>query len=397
MSSYYPSFNYLGVNSRERNLVVSHFSPDADSGEVETFQSIEPIYTEKSDGSRLDYGAKYNSVASFRITVIKPDGSDFSVKEVRENLKWLTGSKKNSPLDMLEHFSEEFTSDGITANFKLINTCDHIFHVKINGAVAPDNAWSYDVENNTVILSNVQAIGAVIKIAYNRIKYSFIGRITNAWQYKMDARTVGMILEFTSTSPWAYSAKQIVSQDVDGVHTIIINNDSDDLYGYTSVNITFKNTTGSLLKITNNSTGDITEISNIGANEVITMSNNMMIQSDKPNKVFGDSFNFVFQRLISGENEIIVNGVGNIMFEYVAALKVGDCAMDINVISDPIYADDGSIQLDMLPFSRITDLPDSFQAYNIKNVYSKVEVNNLLADIQIDETELSAMLREELS
>ena len=70
--------------------------------------------------------------------------------------------------------------------------------------------------------------------------------------------------------------------------------------------------------------------------------------------------------------------------------------MDINVISDPIYADDGSIQLDMLPFSRITDLPDSFQAYNIKNVYSKVEVNNLLADIQIDETELSAMLREEL-
>lgn len=396
MSSYYPSFNYLGINSRERNLVVSHFSSDADSGEVETFQSIEPVYTEKSDGSRLDYGAKYNSVASFRITVIKPDGNDFSVKEVRENLKWLTGSKKNSPLDMVEHFSEEFISDGTTTNFKLTNACDHIFYVKINGSTANSNAWAYDTARNIVILSNVQTSGTIIKIAYNRIKYSFIGRITNAWQYKMDARTVGMILEFTSTSPWAYSAKQIVSQDINGTHTIIIDNDSDDLYGYTAVNIIFKNTIGSLLKITNNSTGDITEISNIGANEVITMSNNMMIQSDNPSKVFGNSFNFVFQRLIAGKNEITVRGIGNITFEYVAALKVGDCAMDINVISDPICNDDGEIILDTLPWSRISNTPTTYQAYGITNVYSKVEVDNLLADIQIDETELSAMLRKEL-
>ena len=92
MSSYYPSFSYLGINSRDKGLVIAHF--DADQGETDTFLGMEPIYTESADGSRrLDYGAKYNNVAVFRITVIKQDGGDFSVKEVRDNLRWLTGAK----------------------------------------------------------------------------------------------------------------------------------------------------------------------------------------------------------------------------------------------------------------------------------------------------------------
>jgi len=70
MSSYYPSFSYLGINSRDKGLVVSHF--DADQGESDTFLGMEPVYTESADGSRrLDYGAKYNNVAVFRITVSK--------------------------------------------------------------------------------------------------------------------------------------------------------------------------------------------------------------------------------------------------------------------------------------------------------------------------------------
>ena len=121
MSLYYPSFSYLGVNSRERGLVVSHFDPD--NGETDTFLGMEPIYTESADGSRrLDYGAKYNNVASFRITTIRPDGCDLSVNEIREHLKWLTGSKKNSPLELVEHFSEEFIGNGKKTSFQLSNT-----------------------------------------------------------------------------------------------------------------------------------------------------------------------------------------------------------------------------------------------------------------------------------
>lgn len=431
MSSYYPSFEYLGINSRDKGLVVAHF--DADVGEVDTYLGMEPVYTESSDGSRrLDYGAKYNNVAVFRITVIKQSGEDFSVKEVRENLKWLTGSKKNSQLNLFENFTEEFSGDGTTTSFNLINTCDHIAYVSVGGINFDKSKWTYNNSSNSVRLTAAPAKGATIRISYGRIKYSFVCRVTNAWQYKMDARTSGLILEFTSISPWAYSSKQTVSKAISGSTTITINNESDDLYGYTPVNITFKNTTGDSLIITNNSTGDISKVTNVSANETITMSNNMTIQSDKTNKVFGNSFNFVFQRLVAGENDISIQGTGTITFEYVYALKVGDCAMDISIISDPVCNDAGEIILDtldwsrisntpttyqgygiknvyskvevdkfltdlQLPFSHIIDLPNNFQAYNIKNVYSKTEVDNLLADIQIDETELNKMLGEELS
>ena len=118
MSSYYPGFNYLGVNSREKNLVVAHF--DSDSGQIDTYLGMEPIYTESADGtSRIDYGAKYNNVATIKLSVIKQDGGDFSVADVRDCLKWLTGARKNSALDLTEHFLEEFTDVG--TNHRILN------------------------------------------------------------------------------------------------------------------------------------------------------------------------------------------------------------------------------------------------------------------------------------
>ena len=71
MSSYYPSFSYKGFNSlNDKNLMVVAFDPD--QGETDTFMGMEPIYTDKYDGSRrLDYGAKFNSVAVIKISVIK--------------------------------------------------------------------------------------------------------------------------------------------------------------------------------------------------------------------------------------------------------------------------------------------------------------------------------------
>lgn len=396
MSSYYPSFSYLGINSRDKGLVVSHF--DADQGEHDTFLGMEPIYTESVDGSRrLDYGAKYNNVAVFRITVIKQDGGDFSVYEIRDNLRWLTGAKSNSSLDLFENFVEDFAANGEASNFELINTCDHVANVYVGGTQINNEQWSYDKNNNSIQLTNAPSDGAVVKVAYGRIKYSFICRVTNAWQYKMDARTVGLILEFTSVSPWAYSAKQIVSETVDGSVDIVINNESDNLYDYTPVNVVFTNTTGDSFIITNKATSDSTEVTNLSANEIVTISDNMMITSDKPTKVFGNDFNFVFPRLCAGENNLTITGTGSIVFEYVYAIKIGDCAMDISVISDPICNDTGEIILDTLPFSRISELPSTFQAYNIKNVYSKVEVDALVAGIEIDEEELSSMLTEELN
>ena len=100
MSSYYPSFSYKGFNSlKDKNLMVSAF--DADQGEADTYLSMDCIYTDKYDGTRrLDYGAKFNSVAVIKISVIKANKRDFTVSEVRDFLKWTTGSRLNSYLDL---------------------------------------------------------------------------------------------------------------------------------------------------------------------------------------------------------------------------------------------------------------------------------------------------------
>ena len=38
--------------------------------------------------------------------------------------------------------------------------------------------------------------------------FSFLGKVTDFQQYKMDGRTIGIKLTFTSASPWAYSTLQ---------------------------------------------------------------------------------------------------------------------------------------------------------------------------------------------
>ena len=318
MSSYYSSFNYLGINSRSKNLVVAHF--DADSGESETFLNIEPIYTDSASGvRRLDYGAKYGSVAIFRINVIKPDGNDFSVIEIRDCLKWLTGSISNSTLDLL--------------------------------------------------------IG-------DQIKYSFIGRITNVWQYKMDAKTVGLILEFTSSSPFAYSPKQHVSCSVSGTKTLQIHCPSDDLNSYVYMQTTYENTSGTSLTIENITTEDKTEVKELATNEIITIDNNIMITSDKQGKTFGNTFNFCFPRLTSGINNLIITANGNITFEYSYPIKIGDLAIDTDELNGAIDCESGAgtgtVATEYVLWENILNKPPTISESS-ENFYTKTEVDTAFA------------------
>ena len=323
MSSYYPSFNYKGLNSlKDKHLIVTHF--DADSGEHDSFLGMDTVYTDRFDGTRrLDYGAKYNNVAVIKITVMKYNGSDFTVEEVRDFLRWTTGSRQNSYLDLL-------TGDAV--------------------------------------------------------KFSFLGRVTNAYQQKLDARTIGMAIEFTSVSPWAYSSMQVtqcsfgqaLSVDGDGtlskgdgpafldidsdgilyngtdggtglfnvtldgvVHIdnsvkLLINNESDDLYSYIYLDTIFLNHNSQDVFIRNNTTNEETSIVGLSDGEIVTLSSEQFITSDMPNKIFGTDFNFVWPRIVPGMNEIIVggSGMGTIKFAYRTPIKIGDCAIDIHIPGD---------------------------------------------------------------
>ena len=319
-------------------LVVSHLD-DSDTGEVETFMSMDPVYTDNYLGSRrIDYGARYNSVAVFNITVIKQSGGDFSVHDVRECLKWLTGAQSNSNLDLLID---------------------------------------------------------------DEVKYSFTGRFTNASHYKLDARTIGLILEFTSIAPWAYSAPQIVEQTVTGTETLSIDCDTDDLYSHVYMKTTYTNTGGDSVVIQNSTIGDSTEIKKLAVNEAVTLDNNMMITSDKSERIFGNDFNFTFPRLQAGTNEIIITGTGDIKFEYIVPVKLGNVAIDINAYSDPICDDSGSITIETLPWFRITETPTTLAGYKIQDAYTKSEVDIKVANVTVGnvytKSEIDAMLEDFVS
>lgn len=333
LSSYHSSFTYLKQNSaNDKHLIIATFTPD--NGEVDTFLSMTASTDDYYNGTkRFDYGARYDSVATINITLIKPDNSDFSVAENRDVLKWLTGARTNSWLDFYEG---------------------------------------------------------------DEVKYSFFGRVTDVKQQKLDARVFGIIITFTSVNPWAYSAIQEITYDLvndgfgideNGViyqnetmpyfgiddkgvlyidngtpdvfditdygviykvqgNMVQIDNKTDDLYTYINLDIEYVNKqnsdTLSSLTVKNLELDEESSVVGISGGEVITFNSGQFISSNIPGKIFGDNFNFVWPRLQPGINKIAVNGAGEgiITFKYRYPIKIGDCAVDIeNILNNPQCCD----------------------------------------------------------
>ena len=326
MSSYHSSFKYLDKKAdTDLGWIIAHFDPD--NGETDSYLSQEQIYSESYNGTkRTLYGTKYTSVANVKITVIKQDGGDFTLQECRDAYKWLTGNPEANWMDLY--------------------------------------------------------IG-------DEVKYRLLCTIQDVKPQKIDARTVGLNIYCESLSPWAYSPLEEKSFYLpESGSNISIDCRSDDMYTYTYAKTTYTNGNAGSVVIQNKTTGESTEISGLVANEVVTLDGNMLITSDKPSKVFGNSFNFVWPRFKSGINELVVSGDGTINFEYYYAIKMGDCATNINVVRDPICDEYGNIQVDMLPWARISDTPTTLSGYGLSSdveskYYNKTEVDNMLSSLEI--------------
>lgn len=401
MSSYYPSFSHTAPNGmkynsyKDKNLIVVHFE-SGDTSDMDTFLGMTPVYTDNAYGTRrLDYGAKYSNVAVIRISVIKADGEDFTVAEVRDFLRWTTGCRAISYLDL-----------------------------------------SDIVDGNEIV------------------KASFLGRITAVYQRKLDARTVGFTIEHTSVSPYGYSPIRyanyyftpklsmnkdgvlikdeqsmtidnggVLNSGDDGVFcitnngtiyidnsvNITINNYTDDLSDYVFLDTKFVNNTCDHLVITNKTLYDksngmdgVTEITGIHNEEIITLSSGQFIVSSS-GKTFGDSFNFVWPKLLPGDNNFIIDGFGAggaVEFSYRYPIKIGDCAMDISVSSSGLccgdYSDTPGYASNYVTWDDILDKPTTIDGYGITDAYTISEVNNKIdnLDIDIDENELNQMLED---
>lgn len=321
MASYHSKFKYLDKFSTDEGLIIASFEPD--SGFVDTYLGMDQVIADSYDGTKkFFYGSRYNSTATISITVIKADGTSFSVAENRRLLKWLTGNRRATWLDL------------------------------------------YEGDN---------------------FLYSFYGNITSVQQQKLDARIIGIQIVFTSIHPWAWSApipfdceigqknlemdeygviykggdNQNLGVDSEGVAfndssnpafafsidedgviyndigvTLITENGTDELYSYVNLDMFYTNEISvdeaSTLTIENLTLNEKSEITEINTGEEIIISAGQFIVSNKPNKVFGDTFNFVWPRLAPGENTIVINGSGkaSVAFTYRYPIKVGDCAMD---------------------------------------------------------------------
>lgn len=270
MAVYQKKFIFNNRSNKDFGLIVARFDPD--NGEVDSYLSTESIYTESYNGTkRYDYGAKYTSTTILYITMVKNNYADFSRSELRDVLDWLTGLNKVSWLDLYNDDTNEFA-------------------------------------------------------------FSFLGRVINVRLQKLDARIVGINVEFESVSPWAYSNINHNEMTLDGTESLYhICNSSDESSVYIYPNVTFvnKSTNGSL-RILNTTTGEETLIKNLSANEIITLDSNKIIYSDKPNKIFGDDFNSNWVRFAQGYNHLKITGNGHLIIEHRDIIKVADAFDDAN-------------------------------------------------------------------
>ena len=353
MGSYHSSFTYLNKNSSEQGFLITSFEPD--SGFVDTYLGMDQVTTDFYDGTKKHfYGNKYNSFAQIDITFIKFDGSDFSMADNRRVLRWLTGNRQASWIDL-------YVGD--------------------------------------------------------KLVYSFYGSVTACQQQKMDARIIGMKLTFSSLHPWAWSAPQYFNCpiggktiDVDdagvifpiyldkeefGINNngviynnnndesflfaitddgVICNNESvgldlynpsDELYTLTNLDVVYKNGDSATSLIIDNQTLEAKSIiEGIKPLEEITLSAGQFIVSNSSTpRVFGDDFNFVWPQLCPGVNQFQIEGSGGsgtVEFSYRCPIKIGDCAINIEDLSkDPICQGD---------ISGIIDSDDDIDTLGRKNV-----------------------------
>ena len=319
MSVYQRKFGYQNRFNTDFGLQVVSFNPD--NGEMDTYLSVESVFTDKFDGTkRFDYGAKYNETATLYITMVKNNYTDFSRAELREILGWLTGLRKVSWLDL------------------------------------------YNDDDGT-------------------LSYSFLGRVSNVKLQKMDARVIGIQLEFTSISPWAYSPIQKTELTLDGNGTLVsLCNCSDEYPSYIYPNITFvnKSANGSF-KILNRTTGEETTIDSLAANEKVTFDTNKIIYSDNQTKIFCEDFNFVWPRLAYGYNHLYITGTGHLVIEYRNVIKIAD-AFDDNDEMNIAPVDKNMLHLKniVLLADNWTAVDDGRYAQNVTldctTQYSKIDI-----------------------
>lgn len=256
MASYAYTIEYFNEYNQNYDCITA-ISFDGSFNQESSFLSNEPIYSERYDGTRIDYGTRYTEVAEIIINLVKKDYSDFTNAEKRAILRWLTARKQNSWLKLYDQDGEEI--------------CE------------------------------------------------YYGRFTMVEEQTADSSVIGFTCTFTSTHPYAFSPIRDVQQTFVGKEQIIVENDSDVVDNVVRPYMVIKpNKAISKLSIKNETTNIITYIKNIKANETLVIDNeNKLAYSDNIYRTLGSDFygdvdgfvtNYpVWIELVPGDNKLIID------------------------------------------------------------------------------------------
>ena len=396
MSSYHSSFTYLEKDSqKDFKWIITHF--DADNGETESYLSREQVYTESHDGRKRNlYGTKWSAVAEVKITVIKQNGRDFTVDDCRRAYSWLTSRKTASWLDLYADGVHQYSFLGTVSDVKPQKFDARTIGLNIYfESISP---WAY-----SPLITEQCSFGQALSVNSNGLLYK-----GNEEDQLLDITEKGYLFNGTEGGASVFNIDETGVLYIDNSIKLLIDNGTDDLYTYVYLDSIFTSKTSDRVSIKNITLDEETVITNIAEDEVITISSNQFISSSKQNKIFGNSFNFVWPRLVPGINEFVISGtgIGSVEFSYRYPIKIGDCAIDVYTQGVDVCCPDNT-DYGIISWKDIAETPTTLAGYGISDAYTDREIDNKLANIEItggtctgdhnvDEQELNDMLAEVL-
>lgn len=271
MISYAYYFKYRQKTNKDFGLITSvAFGNDAGFDQIGTATAVEGVTSDKYDGTRIDYSAKYLECVELQITMVKDNYEDFTREDKRAILRWLSANKQAS-------WIEFYDSDG----------------------------------------------GEIIQV---------FGRFTSIEEKTADSRTIGMIATFTSPFPYGFSPLRKINQTFIGSETVRIQNDTDVLDEYVCPYFTITPSVAiDQLSIRNKNTNVTTFVKNLKANETLTLDNEHKLAfTNDEFRIMGEDFygdvdgfitNYpVFIELEPGTNELFID-TGNTSCECTYSLS----------------------------------------------------------------------------
>lgn len=321
---------YNKISSNELNILdlIMCVTFDSDNGDTTTFLGREAVASETYDGRyKRVHGYKYNESFSPKFTFTKSDFGDFTIDEVRQVLRWLTGISTASLLDVYYDDSNVVSWSAIGGwteinTYKLANnrtvaitaTFEAITPYAMSDLYTITKDVSYPTDNTITI-----------DLKTDEPQHAVYPRITI--QQNSDTSVIAIDHPMTDADNWVEgSVFQYIGNDryywidADGVkHYASDTNDS-----------SFETTSVSIRNTHTNDGGDVNAFdalvkNNIKGETVVLDGANRVVSSSRTSgRIFGDDFDWQWIPLYEGKNELSFVGNCTVTIEYRAPIKCGE-------------------------------------------------------------------------